>query len=332
MRLKKITKNIAGGFLAMTMVVTGMTAPVFADEEVNTFIRENSATKMPQGYISLIDPTNNQIEMMITISGLYAGISGVDIGWVKDDMWRDPRVYTIDANYAQRVFSADGDLSEYHVRFFNDTWKYRFSSEVDLKENPNSSLFYIIRLDNGARMVNEVSYGNCMAEWEDGKGCELDLYRGTTYNNIVYKLVDVVKAFPEGGEDNSEGGETGDEAENRNEKTVEMENSSATTSVNNGGGSEKSSNKIVSEAGTGGESKEEPSEELEEVEESEDDFTEVEEGAGDTTIEVPKLGGPENNCNEINWILIFLGGAGLGAISTWFLINKLGKHLISSKR
>ena len=48
------------------------------------------------------------------------------------------------------------------------------------------------------------------------------------------------------------------------------------------------------------------------------------EGPGDTTLEVPTLGKTE--INEFNWLPYFIGGAVLGAFSTWFLISMINKR------
>ena len=51
---------------------------------------------------------------------------------------------------------------------------------------------------------------------------------------------------------------------------------------------------------------------------------EVEEGAGNTTLEVPELGKKtesENTLQNLTWLLIFLAGALTGALSTWFLLS-----------
>ena len=150
---KKLIEKVAGGLTLSVIAIAMAATPVFADTEVNTFIRENSYTRKPQGYISLIDPTNNQLEVMITEMNLGGALNGLDIGWVTDDIWRDPRVYTLEADYAQGVFSADGDLAEYYIGTNGVTRKYRVNTEVELKDNPYDQLFLIIRLDTGVRMV-----------------------------------------------------------------------------------------------------------------------------------------------------------------------------------
>lgn len=58
---------------------------------------------------------------------------------------------------------------------------------------------------------------------------------------------------------------------------------------------------------------------------STNDNSEVEEGSGETTLEIPSLGGGENKINEtvnnLSWILIFLSGMLAGVAGTWFLLS-----------
>lgn len=56
------------------------------------------------------------------------------------------------------------------------------------------------------------------------------------------------------------------------------------------------------------------------------DTSEIAEGSGGTTLDVPMLGGGSNKVNEtvdnLSWILIFLSGMLAGTTGTWFLLSR----------
>lgn len=55
------------------------------------------------------------------------------------------------------------------------------------------------------------------------------------------------------------------------------------------------------------------------------DTSEIEEGSGNTTLDVPNLGGENNKVGEtvdnLSWILVFLSGMLAGTTGTWFLLS-----------
>ncbi len=63
-----------------------------------------------------------------------------------------------------------------------------------------------------------------------------------------------------------------------------------------------------------------------------DIMTESPDGPGETTLDVPLLGKSEEDATEVaetenfNWLLIFIAGVALGAISTWFLFSLINRY------
>ena len=69
-----------------------------------------------------------------------------------------------------------------------------------------------------------------------------------------------------------------------------------------------------------------------EVEDVYDVLTESPDGPGETTLDIPLLGKSGEEASEIvemqdsNWLLIFIAGVTLGAISTWFLFSLINRY------
>ena len=342
MHYQKIKQKLKVGAVATAMVVSNLVQnTAFASELYpgHDYVPlDNSGS--PVFYISKIDPTNNQLEFFYNTDANNAEISGVEVGWIADRstniLGMDILSYESATNaWSQRVFSnGTKQFSEYLDREDGGVKYYTVDAEVSLTNNVFKDLFYIVNLADGSKWINSVEYGDCGYFWSYGKSCNvLSFMPGMEYNNILYTLKDVeIKNTGSSTTESEPTNNSIDEPETQPNTDVVSDNSidrEPTTLENNEKVEMVSSEmpetieKAVTVASFVKSTVEETdSEDFDEDEDDED----VYEGSGDTTLDVPLLGKSEKEINYLWWLPFFLGGAALGAISTWFLFSILKKR------
>lgn len=346
MKLQKLSKKIklAAFVLAFTLAPT----EVFASEAYPITDYPPRINNVPGFYITMIDPTNNQIEF--TLNELF-GVEPARFGvaWIEDraNAEADVRSFTgVDESFARKVFWSDDydlELESYHSRdVAGFLRKYVIDSEVDLRENIYHDFYYIIETTDGERWANKVTYDECGEAWTEGMACfNAGIKNDTEVDNVTYGLGEAPEKFikteiyrshpepepvvePEPDEPvEPDDSEPSDSDETGVVEGENAENAEKSDSVQN---SDDAQAPVVIERAVAQVARNATDTDEEIVEETD----EVNEGFGDTTLEVPMLGGAEKTdekieCEKINVLPYVLSGVGIGAISTWFLFLMIKK-------
>ena len=200
----KILKSLKLAALSFSTAVMMMPAAVFASEEYPGTDYPPRINNIPGFYITVIDPTNNQIEF--TLNTLFnKEPARFGVAWIRDRsepvLNADIRSFTgIDESTSTKVFWSDDydlDLESYHSR---DTAgflrKYVVDSEVDLSHNTFRELYYIIETTDGDRWVNKAIYQECGDAWTEGKACAMSWIKNDVeVDNVAYALTDAPEKF-----------------------------------------------------------------------------------------------------------------------------------------
>ena len=337
-KIKKIKVLVA----VFAVVLSGLVTPVFADSEEILGSYPTQVNSIPDFYIYRIDIENNQLSF--AFDPLFTNgkeISEFGAGWISDRseavLNRDIRTFSeISGGSVQRVFwSDDWEIEDFYAFDLGFRKIYTVDSEVSLRNNPFKDMFYIVKFTDGDIWMNRVNYGNCGWNWTEGKSCEAGSYTiGKEEDNVYYQLMNAPEKFirtrftkkASGVDDSGDGDdpqEPGDLIEPDDEGSDETASRDDVDA--NGGDSDAVSEVVVAE-----------SEEVTPVMavastvkyatystagfSGDDEVTEVNEGFGETTLDVPKLGGAEQACKEISPWLYLVAGAAAGSILTWFLL------------
>lgn len=200
----KILKSLKLATLSLSTAAMMMPAAVFASEEYPGTDYPPRINNIPGFYITVIDPTNNQIEF--TLNTLFnKEPARFGVAWIRDRsepvLNADIRSFTgIDESTSTKVFWSDDydlDLESYHSR---DTAgflrKYVVDSEVDLSHNTFRELYYIMETTDGERWVNKATYQECGDAWTEGKACAMSWIKNDVeVDNVAYALTDAPEKF-----------------------------------------------------------------------------------------------------------------------------------------
>ena len=330
MNYQKIKQKIKFGAVAAAMTISSLTpSAAFADELFPGYDPVPlDYSGAPVFYISKIDQTNNEVEFKLYTEEVdYSSqIENVEVRWSKEAR----------NDWGEVVFSNDSTpFSEYYTEDDYAFKKYVVGAEVNLWDDQFYIWRYTVTLTDGSKWANYLDFSDCGPYVAYGMGCEVigNMF-GEQYNTMLYGSVMVevkerpvepepepvepepVEPEPELVEPEPEpvGPEptelTEDLSDSSEGEVIEVENETPRTIE-----------RVVTVASF----VKNPAEETE-VEELEND-AEVQEGSGNTTLDVPLLGGKTGECgNSFWWLPYFLGGAVLGTGLTLFLFFIFDKH------
>jgi hypothetical protein len=350
----KIMNKIRLLTLGVAMLSSVISTPVFADENYSGRMIVPRTNNVPQFFIRRIDITYNQIEFAYAI-GLAGAktIAKFGVGWVADDSLAgaDVRTYNFGDPGIQTVFWSGNevisDFASADVGYFKT---YTVDSDVDLNSNTSRELFYYVEFTNGEVWMNKASYTDCGNSWTMGKSCNKAYYMNDKeIDSVVYQLENVPEtkfqrkytpvAEPEPESEPTQDPEPTTALVPEPEPVAEPELPESepvvtefTESNNISGDKEEARALIAKVASTvkyATDTTSTDTDDEEDIDEDdEDEIMDSNEGFGDTTLDVPVLGGV-SKCDELNfWPYLLLGfGGGIFSALVLSYIKKANKTL-----
>jgi hypothetical protein len=348
MNYQKLKNKIKLGMVAGAVLISSfLGAATYANELYPGHEYVPKISGMPIFVISKIDLTNNELELSLKneAEAYESEIKNVSVGMITDRATlrtKDVLSFNSTKDTGSREIFSSGETP--FLEFFsgsNEEYrKYTVTPEVPLTEDNVGILLYIVELNDGTKWVNIADYWECGAYWFYGMTCNMLGYMpGSDVNNVGYQMFSTeVKNPPAPVEEQT--AELEEPIAEPEESTsepdallTELEASTEESAVDQATENQEIENievviepdtevatlAIVSKtAGVALESSDDESQD-EEIE----DF-EVDEGSGDTMLNVPLLGQTESK-TEFNWLPYFIGGATIGTTSTCFLFYILKK-------
>ena len=368
MNLKDIGKKVRIMVAGVAVLSSVVAKPVFADSEYGGRLIVPQTNNIPQFFIKRIDMTNNQLEFAL-LSRITKTVLRFGAGWVSDRsepfVNADVRTYNLgDPGITTAFWSGDENAEDFVSSEEGGYYKtFTVDASIDLRHNVFKDMFYIVEFTNGEVWMNKLNYEECGINWTMGKSCNKAYFiNDKLVDNVVYQLEDaptekfqrrytsptvepepvvepdpIVDPEPIIDPDPTVEPEPVIEPEPvaNPEPTVDSEPEQPTTGENSDDSDGEKPSLIANVASTVKYATDVTSDDVSDDNNiynmEDDELTEANEGFGDTTLEVPELGGgvTATKCDEFNFwpylLFGFLGGIFLSSVLS--LIKKANKVL-----
>ncbi len=359
MIIRKTTRRIKEVVVTMAVCTFGATSSVMATSNYPGHdYPPRASNNVPAIYMSRIDIENNQIEFTVDTERLDdKTISNIGVGWAKNNSYlmENSNILeyeTVETDWSEKVLKKSTDeLASYLARSSEFEQVYIIDADVDIKSNELNKMFYIVDFTDGSKWINNASYEDCGQAWVPGLNCVAGRFSSMKeYDNVVYVTAGAPEKFigtnpeptepepvepepitPDPTVSDDVGPTTPEPVVDDPEPVVsDPEVISENREIENEEKAQVNDNKntvVLASAPQTIDTVQSKNITLDDDEEDNniyEELTEAPEGAGETTLDIPMLGGT-NKCDEFNWLPYFIAGTALGAISIWFLFSIIKK-------